>query len=84
MDGMHFLSVGIHKGQSAGLDTDALNGIPTSSFWNLLCVRHDLQALVFRLLGSHDKNTILYENDHKELINIPLPNVCTSLPCSAV
>ena len=81
---MHFLSAGIHTGQSAVLDTDDQNGIPTSSFCFRLCVRHGLQAPASRLPGSHDRNTILHEDDHKGSIDIPLPNVCTSLPCSAL
>ena len=48
---MHFLSAGIHTGQSAGLDTDDRNGIPTSSFCSRLLARHGLQAPASRLPG---------------------------------
>ena len=85
VDGMHFLSAGIHTGQSAGLDTDGQNGIPTSSFCFRLCVRHGLQAPASRLPGSHDRNTTLHEDDHKESINILCQTyapVCHALPCN--
>jgi len=78
---MHFSSAGIHTGQSVDLDTDVRNDIPTSSFWNRLCVHHGLQVLVSHPPGSRDKNTTPYEDDHKEPINILPLNVCTSLPC---
>ena len=48
-DEMHFSFADIHTRQSAVLDTDVRNGIPTSGFWNRLCVRHGLQALASRL-----------------------------------
>lgn len=81
---MHFSSAGIHTGQSAVFDTNVRNGIPTSSFCFRLCARHGLQAPAFHLPGWRGRNTILYEDNHKGLIDIPLPNVCTSLPCSAL
>ena len=84
VDERHFSSAGIHTGQSTVVDTTVRNGIPTSSFYSRLCVRHGLQAPASRLPGWRDRNTILYADNHKGWIDIPLPDVCTSLPCSAL
>ena len=43
-----------------------------------------VKLYIIHLPGWRGRNTILYEDNHKGLIDIPLPNVCTSLPCSAL